>query len=580
MADDKRDGDDLFEDLDKFFAPIKDVDWDEPASAGARETPSEEHVAVRTPDPAPLATGSRTPEPSEDDPSVLDEPASMSASAEDDDDDEEWYDTTVLDTIEGIGADEPDDAPQLDTTTEVVSLDDLQVSDAPIGETAVDQGGLFASDDPVDAEPGDGWSLVEDDERPDVSGIIGTDTQPMSTIEEEVVVTAAPSDEELEAAADHFAPTVDEPASALPVEEVIVGGVVGFEDDDGPESYAGPAVGGDLLGELGADEVEQDILSDLQPEDEPQTVMVGAGGEGLGGPSWQEPTSVEVGADAERRSSPGGDRDVPAAFMTGAILAAIALVSLLIGKGVFGVIAGAVVLLAQGELYGVMVKHHRQPATAVGLVTGALMLAGAYFKGEGAVLAMFAMGVVATFLWFMSSPAATRKDTAVNIGLTILNLAWIPLLGGYLFIMLDAPNGTDLVVAVIALTFVYDTAAFLSGSVWGGQFFPRPLAPSVSPKKSIEGVIVGTLVTILVSVTLVSAFVDVFQDKRIETLLLGLVVAAAATFGDLAESLLKRDVGIKDMSGMLPGHGGVLDRIDSLLFVAPATFLFFRIIFT
>jgi phosphatidate cytidylyltransferase len=579
VADDKRDGDDLFEDLDKFFAPIKDVDWDEPASAGARETPSEEHVAVRAPDPAPPVTGSRAPGSSEDDPTVLDEPAPVSASAEDDDD-EEWYDTTVLDTIEGIGTDEPDDAPQLDTTTEVVSLDDLQVSDTPIGETPVDQTGLFASDDPADAEPGDGWSLVEDDEHPDVSGIIGTDTQPMSTIEEEVVVTAAPSDEDLEAAADHFAPTADEPVSALPEEEVIVGGVVGFEDDDGPESYAGPTVGGDLLGELGADEVEQDILSDLQPEDEPQTVMVGAGGEGLGGPSWQEPTSVEVGADAERRGSPGGDRDVPAAFMTGAILAAIALVSLLIGKGVFGVIAGAVVLLAQGELYGVMVKHHRQPATAVGLVTGALMLAGAYFKGEGAVLAMFAMGVVATFLWFMSSPAATRKDTAVNIGLTILNLAWIPLLGSYLFIMLDAPNGTDLVVAVIALTFVYDTAAFLSGSVWGGQFFPRPLAPSVSPKKSIEGVIVGTLVTILVSVTLVSAFVDVFQDKRIETLLLGLVVAAAATFGDLAESLLKRDVGIKDMSGMLPGHGGVLDRIDSLLFVAPATFLFFRIIFT
>ena len=69
----------------------------------------------------------------------------------------------------------------------------------------------------------------------------------------------------------------------------------------------------------------------------------------------------------------------------------------------------------------------------------------------------------------------------------------------------------------------------------------------MSPKKSIEGVIVATLVTILVSVTLVSAFVDAFQDKRIETLLLGLVVAAAATFGDLAESLLKRDLGIKDM---------------------------------
>ena len=158
----------------------------------------------------------------------------------------------------------------------------------------------------------------------------------------------------------------------------------------------------------------------------------------------------------------------------------------------------------------------------------------------------------------------TRKDTAVNIGLTVLNLAWIPLLGSYLLILLERRTAPTLVVAVIALTFVYDTAAFLSGSVWGGQFFQRPLAPSVSPKKSVEGVIVGTLVTVLVSVTLVSRSWTRSQDKRIESLLLGLVVAAAATFGDLAESLVKRDVGIKDMSSMLPGHGGVLDRIDSL----------------
>jgi phosphatidate cytidylyltransferase len=126
---------------------------------------------------------------------------------------------------------------------------------------------------------------------------------------------------------------------------------------------------------------------------------------------------------------------------------------------------------------------------------------------------------------------------------------------------------------------VYDTAAFLSGSVWGGQFFQRPLAPHVSPKKSIEGVIIGGLVTVVLSVTLVTSFVDVFEDKRIEALLLGVVIAAAATFGDLAESLVKRDMGIKDMSSLLPGHGGVLDRIDSLLFVAPATFLLFRILF-
>ncbi len=569
MADDKREGDDLFEDLDKFFAPIKDVDWDEPASAGARETPNEEHVAVRTSEPAPT----EAPEPAPTEATAVSEPEPPAQHA--DEDDEDWYDTTVLETIEGIGAE--DDETDVEVTQEpgepeVVTLDDLQLSDAPVVREDREQGGLFSdTDEPAD----EGWSLDDDDDVVS-SEVVGTETAPMSTIEEEVIVTAAPTDEELEAAAEHFAPSVrDEPAEAEQEEVTIVGAAIPQEEEQ--VASVGDPIVGEPLEEMGAQEVEHDILADLHPEDESETVMVGSG-DALGGPSWQEPAAVEVGGDVERRG-PGSERDVPAAFLTGAVLAGIALVSLLIGKGVFGVIAGAVVLLAQGELYGVMVKHHRQPATAVGLVAGGLMVAGAYFKGEGAVLAMFALGVVATFLWFMSGPAATRKDTAVNIGLTILNMAWIPLLGSYLFIMLKTPDGTDLVVAVIGLTFIFDTAAFLSGSVWGGQFFQRPLAPSVSPKKSVEGLIFGGLVTVLVSVTMVTSFVGVFDDQRIEALLLGLVVAAAATFGDLAESLVKRDVGIKDMSGLLPGHGGVLDRVDSLLFVAPAAFLLFRIIF-
>jgi phosphatidate cytidylyltransferase len=162
-----------------------------------------------------------------------------------------------------------------------------------------------------------------------------------------------------------------------------------------------------------------------------------------------------------------------------------------------------------------------------------------------------------------------------------MNMAYIPLLASYLIVTLElnASDAEALVVAVIGLAFIYDTAAFLVGSVWGGSFFTRPLASDISPKKSIEGLIGAALITVIVSMALVPSFVGPFEDKRVESLLLAIVVAAAATIGDLAESLIKRDLGIKDMGSVLPGHGGVLDRIDSLLFVAPAAFLFFRVIF-
>ncbi|HTG47895.1 MAG TPA: phosphatidate cytidylyltransferase, partial [Actinomycetota bacterium] len=172
-----------------------------------------------------------------------------------------------------------------------------------------------------------------------------------------------------------------------------------------------------------------------------------------------------------------------------------------------------------------------------------------------------------------------RTDVTRNIGLTVLNMAWIPLLGGYLVATLKLADGRSLVFWIILLTFLFDTSAFLIGSVSGGGWFPRPLAPNVSPKKSWEGLLGGTLLTVVASVALVTAFVDPFNGKRLDALLLGLVISLAATLGDLAESIVKRDLGEKDMGTILPGHGGVLDRIDSLLFVAPAAFLLFRVIF-
>jgi phosphatidate cytidylyltransferase len=531
VADDKQSGDDLFEDLDKFFAPIRDVDWDadEPA-APASATPHEEHVSVHA--------GESPPAPVPAEPADLGSPEPPQA--EDGGDvDEAWYDTSVLEPIDELLG-EPAEAPG--SPEEPIAEEAIVVAEAS-DEAPADQGGLFEElAGPVSPPEGEPQA-----EEPTFD----------STEDAEVLVQGeAPSEEDLEAAAAHFADSV------------------GVDDDLG----GGGAAAEGWSEEPASTSIEDDILSDLEEEAPARTVLVGA--EGLGGPSWQEPTSVEVGADLDRRG-PSGERDVPAAFLTGIVLAGLALGSLLIGKGAFAIVAGIIVLIAQGELFGAMVKAHHQPATAIGLVTGALIIAGAYEHGEAGALAMFTLGVIATFLWFMAVPPSHRKGTLQNIGLTVMNVAYVPLLASYLIVTLaiGGSDGGALVVAVIGLTFIYDTAAFLVGSVWGGSFFQRPLAPHTSPKKSLEGLIGATFVTVIVSVALVPSFIEPFEGLKAEAFVLAIVVAAGATFGDLAESLIKRDLGIKDMGSVLPGHGGALDRIDSLLFVAPAAFLYFRLIF-
>src|SRR6476620_3710847 len=512
MANDKGDGEDLFEDLDKFFAPIRDVDWDEPEESTER-APQESHVEVRSEEP-PEATQELLP--------TEMPPGRSQEDADGGEPDDAWYDSGALEPSDDVLGERPADAAEPDVVV---------VDASAYGEgTNEPEGEVF---EPAEASPLEG----------------------------------EPSEEDLEAAAAHFSGSIGDTSYATEPVDALGGSEVG-----------------DLLSDLGAppadpSDVEADLLSDLQdPDAPPRTVVVG--GEGISGPSWQEPAAVEVGAELDRRGPQIGERDVPAAFMTGVLLAGVALAALWAGPAAFAVVAGIAVLIAQGELFGVMVKAHNQPATLVGLVAGVLMMAGAYFRGEAATPAMFALGVMATFLWFMTVPAEHRTNVTRNIGLTVLNMAWIPLLGGYLIATLKLDDGKALVFAIILLTFLFDTAAFLIGSVSGGGWFQRPLAPNVSPKKSWEGLLGGTFATVVASGAFVTSFVGPFEDRRVDALLLGLVVAIAATLGDLAESIVKRDVGVKDMGTVLPGHGGVLDRIDSLLFVAPATFLLFRVIFT
>jgi CDP-diglyceride synthetase len=479
--------DDLFEDLDKFFAPIQDVDWPE--------------------NPSPAAPGEQAPP--DTDTGVIDEPDDSSRA---------------------------ESIPRQEDPFEESSPSEARSEESVWGEEEAAE----ISEETFGRAPSAYVDLPGPSEEAEGEPEIDSPLRGASAEDEE------PTPEAVEAAAEHFARSVRDEAD------------LDLEDETSlPELLGGG---------------EEDIATEME---EPvgsgrATGMSGSGSEGLGGPSWQEPTTIEVGMEHETRRT---GRDVPAAFITGLVLAGVALGSLAVGKWAFALTAGAIVLWAQGELYLALQRHHLQPATALGLVSGGLVLGAAYFRGEAAMLSMFVLSVLAAFLWYMAAPASHRRGTTTNIGVTVLGIAYVPLMAGFALAMLDFTDGRAVVLSVIGLTFVYDTAAFIVGSWWGN----RPLAPTISPKKSLEGAIGATLVVIAVSVGAVAPAVTALNTVG-RSVALAVVVAILAPLGDLAESLIKRDLGVKDMGSVLPGHGGVLDRIDSVLFVVPAAFLFLRVI--
>jgi len=317
-----------------------------------------------------------------------------------------------------------------------------------------------------------------------------------------------------------------------------------------------------------------EIDSDLLPEpDQPLRTTRGMGEPGrLTGPTWEEPTGSRP-LMGEPALPTGIGRDLPAAVLTGVALVVVAAISLAVAKAAFAVVAGAIVLIGQAELYAAMHRKGYQPATALGLVVGGLLLAGAFLKGETAMLFFLALGLILSLLWYMAGSPKARENAIQNIGSTLLGLVYVPFLAGYVFVLLSQPrSGRALMLVVIGLSVAYDIAAFFFGTFWGSH----ALAPSISPKKSREGLYGATVVTFALSIGLVPTVIKYLSLA--DAVGLAVIVSVFAPLGDLAESALKRDLGVKDMGAVLPGHGGVLDRIDSILFVAPAALYFLRLI--
>lgn len=277
----------------------------------------------------------------------------------------------------------------------------------------------------------------------------------------------------------------------------------------------------------------------------------------------------QVTLSSARRSNPRPeDRNLIVAVISGVTLAALAVLLLYLGAEPFFGFAFVVILIAQGEFYHAVHKAGHRPATALGLVGGGLLLAGVFLQGESAAGLVIFMTSLFCFVWFLAMES--KVDFAQNIAVTMLGVAYIPLLGSFAGLLAKRPDGRGVTIATLGLVIVYDVVAYL-----GGRRFGRtPLAPSISPNKTREGALLAAGAVIVAGVLAAPAL---GPWSRVQAALLGLAIAGAAPAGDLFESLLKRDLGIKDMGRVMPGHGGALDRIDAMLFVFPVSFLSLRL---
>lgn len=261
-------------------------------------------------------------------------------------------------------------------------------------------------------------------------------------------------------------------------------------------------------------------------------------------------------------------RSLGMAVGTGLLLAAVVVGLLFAGPTPFFLFAFMVVLIAQAELYAVLKASGHAPVALLGLLFGAVLLVTAYDRGILALALSASLPLPLLLLWGLTVPAEKVRSMIVS---TYFGILYGPFLIGFAVLLLRGPDGLVLTATVIGMTAIHDAGGYLVGRKLGRH----PMAPRTSPKKSWEGWVAGTLLCVGLSVIflpLVHPF-DVWL-----ALSLSLVMSVASPIGDLAESLIKRDLGVKDMGSLVPGHGGLFDRIDAIIFVSPIAYFVLRVL--
>jgi phosphatidate cytidylyltransferase len=261
-------------------------------------------------------------------------------------------------------------------------------------------------------------------------------------------------------------------------------------------------------------------------------------------------------------------RDLRAAIGVGVGLVAVIVASLLLWRPAFVAVLTVAVVVAVVELTRAL-RAGRFSPPLVPLLVGSLVMEGlAWSRGPSGLVVGFLLTALAVVLWRLGDgPAGYLNDAASGL----LVALYVPLLAGFAVLLLLPDDGAARVLAFIATVVASDVGGYAAGVLFG----KHPMAPSISPKKSWEGMAGSVLACMLVATPFV---VFALGGPWWGGLVFGAALAASATIGDLGESLIKRDLGIKDMGNLLPGHGGIMDRLDSLLPSAALAYLLLSVL--
>lgn len=316
--------------------------------------------------------------------------------------------------------------------------------------------------------------------------------------------------------------------------------------------------------EPAADPSRDYLPRDYPPDDSEAVGMDGDATDRYPGGRSDAEAPPTTGAAGKGRAG----RNLPAAIGVGVGLGGVALASLFLWPPAFLALIAVAVGIAIWELVRAIRISGANPPAIPLIAGGALMSGLAWWGGGDALTFGLVVTVLAVMVWRLADGVT---GYARDVSAATLVAAYVPFLAGFAALLATAPDGNVRVLVMLAVVVLSDTGGYVAGV----RFGRHPMAPSVSPKKSWEG-LAGSLVAASVGGALMLFFL--FDVAAWWGALFGVAVAGASVLGDLAESMVKRDLGVKDMSSLLPGHGGLMDRLDSIIFAAPTAYALFTLL--